>query len=67
MKTVSLVGSTAGGLGSALLADVAFLARRAGMRFAQNVSVEAYLALDAVFAGRYFQAVDAMRSSCAKS
>jgi uncharacterized protein YkwD/Mg-chelatase subunit ChlD len=49
---VILVGSTAGGLGSSLTADLAFLARRAGLRHAQNVIVEAYLVLDSAFAGR---------------
>lgn len=48
---VLVVGSLAGGLGSGILADVAYLARRAGgMGKARQVIVEAYLATDKAFA-----------------
>jgi hypothetical protein len=47
---VILIGSLAGGFGSAILADIAYLARRAGAAVgAKSTSVEAYLATDGVF------------------
>lgn len=47
---VIIVGSLAGGFGSAILADIAYLARRAGKVLrAKSTSVEAYLATDGVF------------------
>ena len=47
---VIIAGSLAGGFGGALLADLAYLARRAGWSLgAKSISIEAYLATDGVF------------------
>lgn len=47
---VILVGSLAGGFGSAILSDIAYLARQAGKAVgAKSTSIEAYLATDGVF------------------
>lgn len=47
---VILVGSLAGGFGSAILSDVAYLARQAGRAVgAKSISVDAYLVTDGVF------------------
>jgi len=47
---VIITGSLAGGFGSAILSDIAYLARRAGYEAkASSVSVEAYLATDGAF------------------
>ncbi len=49
---VILVGSLAGGFGSSMVADLAYLARRAGRSVgAKSISVEAYLATSGVFSG----------------
>lgn len=48
---VILVGSLAGGFGSAVVADIAYLARRAAKAHeARGTSIEAYLATDGAFA-----------------
>ncbi len=47
---VIIVGSLAGGFGSAVIADLAYLAKQAGWSLgAKSVSIEAYLATDGVF------------------
>lgn len=47
---VIIVGSLAGGFGSAILADVAYLSKRIGQSLgAKSISIEAYLATDGVF------------------
>jgi len=47
---VAVVGSVAGGFGSAVLSDIAYLARRAGKAVgARSISVDAYLVTDGVF------------------